>query len=311
MKNIFKGLCALIILSCASFLLCSCAPKDSGSNGSQQAPVTSSSPETPAVGNVATEADYTVEFAGAGAVTDNSGKKALAVFFDFTNNGNEAISPFMAIEYKAYQGKKELHTAFPEQDMPYYTNSSLRIRPGTALRCCALFEYIESDGNISVQISCWQNNSDIIASAEFDPLALSGEDSTYEIKQTENTDFSSSFKSEGSIGECYVSINSSKLVKSLDNGDCMRVYISFTNRSENPTSFSSDLICTAYQDNIQLENCLPQKRIAEDENDWVSVQPGDCETVSFVYKLRTDSAVEIEISDHFYASSLGMKFPCK
>ncbi|NCC67594.1 MAG: DUF5067 domain-containing protein [Clostridia bacterium] len=239
---------------------------------------------------------WTVALAGADRVDFSDGKSALIVFYDFTNNSEQSISSFLALGFSAYQSGKALFSANTFDSYSYQHNSSLRVRPGTTIRCSALYEYDADAGDIEVQIFDWTGNSNVVVCGIYDAVSLPGEDGSFESFSVTSPTWTDGLSNQGIIDGCMIAISSEHTDLTDWNGNsCVRLSISFENSSAETKNFSNDFHTYAYQDGIELLTSAASDSIPEDSNAWADIQPGGIVTITLVYQLRSTDPVELEI----------------
>ena len=254
---------------------------------------------------------WTVALAGAGCIDYSDGKSALIVFYDFTNNSEQSISPFLALGVSAYQAGKQLDTASTFESYPYQNNSSLRVRPGTTIRCSALYDYDVDGGDVEVQIFDWIGVSSIVVYDTYDVNALPGETGTFEPASVTNPTWTAGLANQAAIDGCTLTVDSNYVsVIGLNGENCIRLSIRFENSSIETKNFVNDFFVSAYQDGVELLTSTAAESVAEDSNAWSNIQPGGIVTISLVYQLRSSDPVEFEISGHD-GTKIGAEFTIK
>ena len=247
--------------------------------------------EDGAIGN------WLVVIAGAQKFEFSDGKTALLIFYDFTNNSTESISPFLALNVSAYQRGEKLGSAHTFDYVPYQGNSGSHVRPGTTIRCSAIYQYNEESGDVSIQICDWTGDTSVVVYKNYCVKELPGEIGTYEIAAVEAANFTDPLPREAEMDGCYLSIHTeASETTDCDGSDCLRISIDFSNKGDSDKNFSEDFTTIAYQDGIELEKAFASESVPEDHNSWADIQPGSTLTLSMVFELRSSSPVEIEIS---------------
>lgn len=111
---------------------------------------------------------------------------------------------------------------------------------------------------------------------------------------------------EGDLGDYHMRIKKGTVVNSED-GDMLRVVISFTNNSEETTSYLDEGYTQAFQNGVQLEDGLYWDG-GDEEYDNVSkdIRPGVTIDVAEYFALEdTENPVDVEVSE--FMSTTGDK----
>lgn len=254
---------------------------------------------------------WKVALAGADCVDFSDGKSALIIFYDFTNNSEQSISPFLALGVSAYQAGKPLGTASTFDSYPYQNNSSLRVRPGTTVRCSALYEYDADAGDIEVQICDWIGINSIVVYGTFDAKSLPGETGSFESAPVTSPTWTEGLSNQGIIDGCTIAVGTDyTTVADWSGNSCVRLSIHFENSSAETKNFAGDFHACAYQDGIELFSATAAETVIEDSNAWADIQPGGIVTITLVYQLRTTNPVELEISGQD-GTKIGSKYSIK
>lgn len=315
MSKILKKLLSPVLPLCLLVCLSACGGTQTAEPSSTPAP--SESPEYKApelegktVSKDGVLGEYVVNFVGAEKVTDKNGSPAILVYYDFTNNSSKDVSAFSVIELSAFQNGSTLHTAVSDEGFPYEGNSGLMLRPGAALRCCALYEYSPEAGPVSALACNWTKDKSTVSYALFPEDKLFGEESEFFLTPRQNDDYSDKFASEAAMGDYYVSIGEAEFF--TDSGSpCVRIYIKYTNRSSGSAAFSGSIMAYAYQDDVQLGNFSSSSPSSTDENIWADLQPGESIDLSLTYALRTESPLELELQASAGSGIAGKQFSCQ
>ena len=88
----------------------------------------------------------------------------------------------------------------------------------------------------------------------------------------------------------------------------IRVYYTFTNQSDEETSFWMATYVEALQDGVQLLTGWSSEDVESDENMDVDIAPGETITASECYVLRSDSPVEVQVQGRTGRSWLRVRF---
>lgn len=153
---------ALLLGLVLAFGLTSCggdtAPaEDAGSE--QEAAQTETETEEPAENGTGLPAegdvgDYHVALKDCAFTTDYEGNKAIVINYDFTNNGEEAMSALVGIYMQAFQDGVSLETAIVMDDSVYDAATSQKdIKPGVTLENCQDAFVLTSDSPVEIEVS--------------------------------------------------------------------------------------------------------------------------------------------------------------
>ncbi len=256
--------------------------------------------------------DYHVAILSAEQFKDDNETDSIRFYYDFTNNSDEEVSAFFACDTAAYQEGYELVAAnsfyekVAEADNCYHD-----ILPGITIRCIVEYNFKPDGGEIEFTMT--ESISGESATMTFDPKALPGRPAEdYVIEPCGSDALVENCPSEGIYNEnYYISITKSEVVDGWDDGEkVIRVYFDFTNNSEETTTFWTGAASVlAMQDGIGLESAMPNESVAEDNNGFTDVQPGETITVATCYSLHdTGSPVAIRLYDYWSESKLGTTF---
>jgi hypothetical protein len=94
--------------------------------------------------------------------------------------------------------------------------------------------------------------------------------------------------------EFAVTIDSAEVANSYADERAILVTMTFTNNSENATSFSPTIQDKAFQNGVQLEFTVVSDT---DDNSYKEIKPGATITVQRAYILEDDSTVTVELSE--------------
>ncbi len=158
-----KKILALIItaLMCLSMAACGSAP--SGETSSPQSQTSSSQSSTtssqtseaqpealPSSGEIG---DYTVTIQDCFFENDHEGKKTIIVNWDFTNNSDEPIMPFTAVQLDAFQDGVELEIGLLISDNYDSGIAQKQVKPGASLTGCQSAFVLSSESEVEVEVS--------------------------------------------------------------------------------------------------------------------------------------------------------------
>ena len=251
---------------------------------------------TPVSGDIG---DYHVEILAAEQFTDSDGKDAVRFYYDFTNNSDEVVTPNWELNFTAEEDGYELVTTYASSrdNVPEYGNKSLAIQPGVTIRCICEYSFRPDGGELTLTISDYSD--ELVAT--FDPKNLPGRpgDWTPELNP-EPGFFTGDFTDDGSSDYAHVYIDRAQRVSQdsyYGNGDVIRVYFDYTNLEEEDSYFSSNCTVRAYQDGIEMKNGYPKEYVDTDDQDYTDVAPGESISASMCWQLRSDSPIEIVVTD--------------
>ena len=109
--------------------------------------------EEPAVTDSGAVDDYDVKIGECAFGEDYEGNKMIVVNYDFTNNSDEAIAPFIAVTMKAFQDGVELEMAIAMDDSVYDAGIGQKeIKPGASITGCQNAYILSSDSPVEVEV---------------------------------------------------------------------------------------------------------------------------------------------------------------
>lgn len=95
----------------------------------------------------------------------------------------------------------------------------------------------------------------------------------------------------------YLSIDGARLTENFEGNQVIVITYTWTNNSDENTSFGITFNDTAFQNGVELERSV----VADDSVDSIGyldeVQPGATATVDMVYELEDESEVEVEVTE--------------
>jgi len=130
-------------------------------------------PQTTLPSSGAYEEDYEVTIVGCEYTEDWDGNPALRVYFDFTNNGTEAQSFWMATNYRALQDGVELEICWPDDEVDEDENYDVEIEPGETITCTESY-LLRSDSPVEVEFYSYMYDGEAVL-AEIFPVEGMGE----------------------------------------------------------------------------------------------------------------------------------------
>ena len=103
---------------------------------------------------------YTVEILSAVKTQDYEGKDAVIVSFQFTNNGTETTSFWVATESKAFQNGVQLDTAIIVNNADYDADTQMKdVQPGGSLTVQKAF-LLSDNSPMEVEVSAFLSSDD-------------------------------------------------------------------------------------------------------------------------------------------------------
>ena len=252
---------------------------------------------TPVSGDIG---DYHVEVVAAEPFLDSDGKDAVRFYYDFTNNSDKVVASGWELNFAAEEDGYELVTTYAsyEDDVPEYGNDSLAVQPGVTIRSIREYSFRPDGSEITFTVSDYDSDELV---ATFDPKSLPGRpgDWTPEINP-EPGFFTGDISDDGSSEYAHVYIDRAQRVSEASwsgDGKVIRVYFDYTNLEEEESYFTSNCTVRAYQDGIELKYGSPAEDEDSDDYDYTDIAPGESISVSRCWLLRSDSPVEIAVTD--------------
>lgn len=297
MKKILCFLLAAVML----LALCACGGAEkSAANGGEAAAEPDAAPAAAAYKAVSGRlSGCRVTILSAERFTDQNGRGAVRFYFDFTNSGSTITAADEKLSLLAEQNGSELQTASASyaDDVPEFGNFSRRIEPDVTIRCVAEFSYSAVGGELRFTVSDAKGAS---IAAVFDPQSLPGQPGTWIPEAVDNPRFFRNYASEKTTDDAKVVILGAKLQASdpaYGYAGVIQVYVDYTNLESGISYFESDYSLTAYQDGIELDTCTPAEKPDTYGNGYVDLVPNDTIMVSKCWGLRSDSPVEIVVTE--------------
>ncbi len=289
-----------IFLACATVLalmlsLCAC-----GGNGAPSGETGDNNPNPTVPTDPADEYEYEVELVGAELFSDTDGEDAIRVYYDFTNNSDSTKSALMALTVTATQGGAELvstYAAFDSEPVAESDYYGMAVRPGVTIRCAEEYKVDPEGGTVTLSVERgWFDENPLSFDLELDALTAPAD--AFEITAIADPDWTDSYEDRGTVDDSYeVFIDNAEVVTGWEDSEILRVYIDFTNNSDEAASFYMATAAFAYQDGVQLAADYAADAVEEDENYSVEVAPGETIRVTRCFGLRSGSEVEVEIAD--------------
>ena len=243
--------------------------------------------------------DFTVTILGAEAVEDEDGAPAIRFWYEFTNNSEDLASVFSELLVEAGQDGMKLGMAYLPDDVPENMYGLLKVAPGYTIRCAELYSYDPEGGTVAFRLRDWDEDGAAIYYA--DPANLPGppQDSFEIVPDGSVPDFMRDIPD--TDGSAYVT-DDIEVVEDWEGNDMLRIYISFTNNTDEETSFFSEYSVYAMQDGYELRSAYPKDETEEDANYIVDIKPGETILCAFNYAIRSDSPICIVI-ENFWGNS--------
>ncbi len=252
--------------------------------------------------------EYYVEITGAENSVSYEGEPVVRVYYDFTNNSSKTVTPGTALDVLAYQDGAQLEYRSGVDTVEEYWNHMLGVRPGVTIRCADEFAYSEEGGDIHFKVTEWLgDNDDCLEGVSGSDAFIGAPASALEIKPITDPTWTDEMEWEGDMDGVYVLIDSAETDYGYDDEELFRFYVVITNNTDEEFN-ANGLFYSAYQDGIEMEIGLPAESVESDDAIYENIQPGETLTVSYVYTMRSDSPVEVEVSDLFEEYVLGGVF---
>lgn len=271
------------------------------------AQTTAASSDALAAGNLG---DYYVEVVGVEHFEDIDGEPAIRIYYDFTNNSDE-LSYGGTLDILAKQSGFELVDTYAsyEDDVAEYGNAWLYVYPGVTIRCIEELSYNpEAGGTIVVEMEDWW--SDETLTFEVDAADLPGAPaSSRAIETISDPSYTQGWPTEGQINDGYFKLLDAEVFEggSYDDYDqIVRFTFEFTNTSDEETSAWMESYTYAFQDGVELETAYVWDDTDADRMYDTDIAPGETAVCAVCYGLRSDSPVELSISDLWDDTLIGM-----
>lgn len=281
------------------FSLCACG----GDSGSTSTNIPDTPDDTDAY-------EYEVEVVGAELFTDSDNRDAIRIYYDFTNNSEETKSPLLALTINAQQGGADLEMTFAAYDETVAESGlfAMGVRPGVSIRCAEEYVLDPNGGVVTLTIGRgWLDETPMVV--ELDPTALSMPTDEFVLETIEDPAWTDELDDKGLVNDVYeMYIDNAEIVENSDGNEVLRVYLNFTNNSDEAKNFFSACSTIAYQDGVQLEADYSVNSVAEDANYSVEIEPGETIRVTRCFALRSNSEVEVEVFDDMGMTVLGTSY---
>lgn len=127
-------------------------------------PITNVSTDLPSAGTY--DEDYEIAITGYDLVSNWDGQPSIRVYFDFTNNSDEAISFWMATYYRAVQDGIEMEITWPDESIDEDSYYDVEVEPGETITCTEIYA-LRSDSPVEVEIYSYMNDSEAVLAEVF------------------------------------------------------------------------------------------------------------------------------------------------
>ena len=149
---IFASFMALSLVACGSDTSASDTPATSGEPAETQQE-TAEEPAEPETTDSGAVGDYDVTIGDCAFTTDIDGNNAIVVNYDFTNNSDEDVAPFVGISMTAFQDGVQLETAFVMDTSVYDAGiGQKQLKPGASLTGCQNAYVLTSTSPVEVEV---------------------------------------------------------------------------------------------------------------------------------------------------------------
>lgn len=234
-----------------------------------------------------------VSILGAEAVENDDGTPAIRFWYEFTNYSEKLDSAFSALFADAAQDGNWLDAAYRFDDIPEAEYDTIMVGTGHTIRCAALYTCDPDGGTVAFRLSALDGSSLIYYT---DPRNTFGAPEDDFLFRPDNYLPDFMVHAPDTDGSVYI-LDDMEVVEDQDGDDMLRIYVSFTNHTEETTCFFGEYNVYAMQDGYSLESTSPLDEIEEDGNDIVDVEPGNSITCALSFKLRSDGPIAIVMRD--------------
>ncbi len=318
-----KKIIAFLLVMAMLFSLAACGGKDEPSikdntptavpRETSSEPAPTEPPKTVFLSGTWAEStgNCTIEFIGAEIFTDDDDAQSLRVWFDFTNNTSETLSAwdYLAYDLDIQQGGEDLPQAFCPSDaeIPEEYNKKMNIRPDTTVRCVDQKKITLDGGNVTVLLEAdsdvsWELDLNDLPGAPKEPL---------EANFVSNPTWTNVLPLEADYEENYhIRFDSAEVTKDGDGNRALRVNFEFTNNADEEKAMWRVTEFWAYQDGIGAGLVYPSyaDSTKTDDNFQDYLATGETWMASAMFRLFTDSPLEVEIVDDQGGTGLGAVF---
>lgn len=152
LSMIFAAFMALSLAACSNDTSASDTPATGGETAETQQE-TAKEPSEPETTDSGAVGDYDVTIGDCAFTSDIDGNKTIIVNYDFTNNSDDTIAPFIALDMKAYQDGVSLEIAFVMDADVYDAGIGQKeIKPGASITGCQNAYVLTSNSPVEVEV---------------------------------------------------------------------------------------------------------------------------------------------------------------
>lgn len=243
--------------------------------------------------------DFYVTILGAEQFTDSDDKDAVRFYYDFTNNSDVPTAAWWDLYYDAEEDGYELVStyAWSEDDVPEYGNDTLSVQPGITIRCIEEYAFRPDGGELIFTVSDYDDN---VLTATFDPANLPGRPGDWSLELIPDPQYYADYPTEGEIDDGYYAITGSEVVPQFSwfgDGNVIRIFFDYTNYQEDAAYIGASPSITVFQDGVALVDDSPEEDLDSDALWYEDIPSGESAVVSRCWLLRTDSPVEVAVTD--------------
>ncbi len=231
---------------------------------------------------------YTAELNQAFTLTA-SGSDKLVVNIDVTNNSDSALDYLPYYNVTAKVNGTSLNSDYLWSDNPYYISGDTILAAGETATMQAVFDLSSYDrtSDTEVAISLYSYTTDYEDN-------ISVLDETVVLSELEYME---------SVSDYELVVDNVTVTDDGDGNDILVIDFTFTNNSDDATSFGYACDVSIFQDGIELSSgYLYSNHPLYDEdlyyNDYTDIKSGSSIQVREVYELRSTSNVELEVTDY-------------
>ncbi len=250
--------------------------------------------------------DFYIRVVGVEEFIDSEDAPAMRIYYDFTNNSDD-LSYGGTLTINATQSGFELVSTYAssEDDVPEYGNDWDYIYPGVTIRCIEEISYQPTAGPVSVEIEHWSGDESL--SFEIDPADFPGRPETdWESEPVTDPMLTYELSDEGYIEDSYYFIGEAEPTE-VDGQPAIRVFVEYTNGTEEDMSCWLDSSFYAFQDGIELD----QVWVEETEEDRMyreEIAPGETIDCAIVWTLNSRNPIEVYHEDIWAETAIGARY---
>lgn len=247
----------------------------------------------------ATFSNCEVTILGAESFIDSDDKEAVRFYYDYTNLRDYPSSAWLSFDTYAEEDGYELMStyAWTEDDAPEYGNNTLSILPGLTIRCVAEFSYKPDGSELTFRIENYEGD---ILTASFDPANLPGRPDIWTVDPITEPWYAADYEAAGESEEAAIAIQEAEFFEEdgwMGSNECIRVYFEYTNLEDSDSYLTSMSSVHLFQDGVELETGWATDEVETDSLWYESIPSGETAVVSNTWELRSDSPIEIVVSD--------------